>query len=238
MATLSKITIAVVLSLLFTSCSFNIGSGKKGNGVLTEQSRDVATSFERISASEGINVYVTQAKEFSIRVEADENVIDLIGTDIKDGKLKIHAIENIGRATKNVHVTLPVVTALYSSSGAELISESQIETNEIDLNASSGADIQIALVANSVNADCSSGADIKLSGKTNNLTVNASSGSDIDAYELKTKTCDADASSGADISVDVSDSLIADASSGADIKYSGTATVKKNKSSSGSVKKR
>ncbi len=238
MTTLSKITIALVVSLLLSSCSFNFGDGKKGNGELTEQNREITNSFDRISASEGINVYVTQAKEFSIRVEADENVIDLIGTDVKDGKLKIHAIENIGRATKNVHVTLPVITALYSSSGADLNSESQIEADEIDLNASSGADIQITLVANSVNADCSGGADIKLSGKTNNLTANASSGSDIDARELKTKNCDADASSGADISVDVSDSLIADASSGADILYTGNATVKKNKSSSGSVKKR
>ncbi|MEO0473172.1 MAG: DUF2807 domain-containing protein, partial [Bacteroidota bacterium] len=46
----------------------------------------------------------------------DSKLIDLIGTDIKNGKLRIHAIENIGRATKKIYVSLPEVTALESSS--------------------------------------------------------------------------------------------------------------------------
>ena len=50
-------------------------------------------------------------------------------------------------------------------------------------------------------------------------------------------TTRAEASSGADISVNVSESLIADASSGADISYTGEATVQKKKSVSGSVHK-
>ena len=52
MTTLSKITIALVVSLLLSSCSFNFGDGKKGNGELTEQNREITNSFDRISASE------------------------------------------------------------------------------------------------------------------------------------------------------------------------------------------
>ena len=239
MTTLVKILVALFLALFVSSCAFdvNFGNGKKGNGVVVEESRGVSEDFTVVSASEGIDVFVTQDDKFSINVEADENIIDLIGTDVKNGRLRIHAIENIGRATKKVFVSLPDVTALESSSGADLIAQNVIESERIELDASSGSDIQVELSAREVIADASSGADIKVSGKTERFDADASSGSDIRARELFSKICNADASSGADISVNVSESLVADASSGADISYTGDATVQKKKSVSGSVHK-
>ncbi|WP_285653566.1 head GIN domain-containing protein [Allomuricauda sp. NBRC 101325] len=239
MTTLARLAITVLLSLFASSCmmDMNFGNGKTGNGQVVEETRNVDGNFTVVSASEGIDVFVTQGSEYKISVEADENIIDLIGTDVRDGKLKIHAIENIGRATKNVYVTLPDVSGLESSSGADLIAQNVIESERIDLDASSGADLQVELVAGEVSADCSSGADIRVSGRAEVLYADASSGSDIKARDLMVKRCNADASSGADISVNVSESLVADASSGADIKYSGDPSVQTKKSVSGSVSK-
>ncbi len=239
MTTLVKILITLVLALFVSSCAFdiNFGDGKKGNGVVVDESRNVTDEFTSVYASEGLDVFVTQDDEFSITVEADENIIDLIGTDIRDGKLKVHAIENIGRATKNIYVTLPNVTALETSSGADLVTKNTIKADKIELDASSGSDIHVELTANEVVAETSSGADIKVSGTTDMLYADASSGSDIRARDLLAKRCNADASSGADISVNVSESLIADASSGADISYSGDPNVQQKKSVSGSVRK-
>lgn len=239
MITVARITIAFILALFLSSCAFdiNFGDGKKGNGVITEDQREVTEEFTIVSAQEGLDVYVTQAKDFEITVEADENVIELIGTDIRDGKLKIHAIENIGRATKKVYVSLPDITGLASSSGADLIGKNVIESDKISLKATSGSDLEVELSADEVNANTSSGADIKLSGEANMLNAKASSGSDIKARDFVVQSCHADASSGADISVNVSENLIADASSGGDISYTGDATVQMKKSVSGSVHK-
>lgn len=239
MTTLARIAIAALLALFTSSCAFdiNFGEGKRGNGQVVEESRKVTEEFTEVHASEGLDVFVTQGNDFSINVEADENIIDIIGTDIRDGRLKVHAIENIGRATKNVYVTLPEVTSLSTSSGADLIGQNTIKTNKIELDASSGSDLEVEVDANEVSADTSSGADIKVSGRTEVLYADASSGSDIKARGLMAKRCTADASSGADISVNVSESLTADASSGADISYTGDASVQKKKSVSGSVHK-
>ncbi len=238
MTTLAKITIAVLMALFLSSCAFdmNWGEGKRGNGNVTDERREVTAEFTAITASEGLDVYVTQDRDFEILVEADENIIDLIGTDIKDGKLRIHAIENIGRATKKVYVSLPDISALRANSGADLVTKDRIEADEIYLDASSGADLKVELSADIVHADTSSGADIRISGDANMLYADASSGSGIKAGEFKVQTCEADASSGADIRVHVSKKLVADASSGADIKYTGGAQVTKNKSVSGSVR--
>ncbi|MEZ4808957.1 MAG: head GIN domain-containing protein [Allomuricauda sp.] len=239
MTTLARIAIAILFSIFASSCmmDINFGTGKRGNGDVVEESRTVTEDFTVVSASEGLDVFVTQDQDYKITVEADENIIDLIGTDIKDGKLKIHAIENIGKATKKIYVSLPRITALKSSSGADLIVQNVIESEKIDLDASSGSDLNVELIAREVSADASSGADIRISGQADMLEAEASSGADIKAHELVTKKCNADASSGADITVNVSESLVADASSGADISYTGDASVQTKKSVSGSVRK-
>ena len=203
MTTLARIAIAALMALFTSSCAFDIsfGEGKRGNGEIVEESRQISDEFTAVYASEGLDVFVTQADNFSITVEADENIIDLIGTDIRDGRLKIHAIENIGRATKNVYVTLPEVSSLSTSSGADLIAQNTIKTDKIELDASSGSDLEVELDANEVSADTSSGADIKISGRTDLFYADASSGSDIRARGLMAMRCAADARSGADISV-------------------------------------
>jgi len=239
MTTLARLTIGIILALLASSCMLDVnwGSGVRGNGVVVEESRPISEEFTAVTASEGLDVFVSQGSEFGIRVEADENVIELIGTDIRDGKLKVHAIKNIGRATKNIYVTLPEITALHASSGAGLEVRGSLQTDKIRLDANSGADLHADLVADEVEVDCSSGADIRISGRANLMYADASSGSDIKAQDLEVKVCHANASSGADIKVLVTESLMADASSGADIRYSGDARVETKKSASGSVHK-
>lgn len=239
MTTLARIIIGLILSLFVTSCAFDMGfnPGKKGNGNVQEEKREVTENFTEVSASEGISVYITQGEDFEIVVEADENILDLIATDINEDRLRIHAEENIGRATKKVYVTLPEVTVLRTSSGAEITSKNNLSASNVELSASSGSEINIDLTAKEVDADTSSGADIRLRGSAETLYADASSGSDIRANEFMVKTCVADASSGADISVHVEESLTADASSGADISYAGDPSVKKKKSVSGSVHK-
>ena len=238
MTTLARVTIILILTILFSSCGFdiNIGNGKKGNGIIEEDNRSTTSKFTAISASEGLNVYVTQGDDFEIVVEADENISDLIGTEIKNGTLRIHAIENIGRATKNIHVTLPVITALETSSGAALSTINAIAVENIELSSSSGSNLQIGeLKAYNVIAESSSGAHIKVSGETETFNSNASSGSGIKAENLSASKCNANASSGAGITVNVSETLIAKATSGGDIRYTGNAKVEHEKSSSGSV---
>ena len=242
MTTLVKVTIALVLALFLSSCGFDInigdfGSGKQGNGIVVEENRQVTQEFTAVHASEGLDVYVMQSTDFAISVEADENIMDLIGTDIKNGTLRVHAIENIGHATKKVFVTLPNVTALESSSGAHLTTQNLIEADRVTIDSSSGSILTAELQANAMDIDASSGANIEVSGTTDKLYVDGSSGANIRAKDLDAKECRADGSSGANISVNVSNALTADASSGANIRYAGDAEVTKSKSVSGSVAK-
>ncbi len=241
MTTLVRIIIALLISLFFSSCHMDMqfgdfGSGKKGNGNLITETRDVADDFDYISAQEGLAVYVTQANTFKIEVEADENLIEHIKTDIKKGRLKVHSDINLGRGTKKIYVSLPEVQKLSVSSGGRIETQNSITAEDIALAGSSGGQLVVNLSTSDLEIDASSGASLNIDGIADQVAIDVSSGGNINAKDLQTKNCNADASSGGNIRVQVSKKLIADASSGGSIFYTGDAEVTKNKSISGRVR--
>ena len=242
MITIARFITIAIVGLLVSSCNFdlNFNSGKVGNGNVVSEERDTDEDFTKIKASEGLDVYITQSNTTSIEVEADENIISLIATDINNGVLTIHAKENIGRAkSKKIHVSLPVIDKIVSTSGADVYSTDVLVVENLQVKSNSGADIKIEVEAESVTCSTSSGADIKISGTADSLKADASSGSDIQAKELQVKSCNASVSSGADITVYTSDKLVANTSSGGDIHYYGNPeSVTKNKSVSGGIYKK
>ena len=246
MTTLVKITIALILTMFLSSCGLDIrindfdgwNSGKRGNGTIATETRRISEEFTQVSASEGLMVYVTQEKEFKIKVEADENIIDLIGTDIRDGKLRIHAKKNIGRATKNIYVSLPDVALLKSTSGAHLKTMNSIVSDRLEIDGNSGAILVAEIDVDDLEIDANSGANLEITGNATSTDIDVSSGGNIDAKDLNSKYCKADASSGGNVSINVSKSLVADASSGGNITYSGDASVESKKNFSGSISHR
>jgi len=241
MTTLTKIIIATLLSLTLFSCNFdiNMNSGVRGNGNVLTEDRTINESFSAIKATEGLDVYLTQGNNESITIEADENLHDLIITEVIDGVLKIHTRENIGRATsKKIMVSFKDISAITSTSGSDVYSTNTINANHLKLKSSSGSDMKLDVNTSILECESSSGSDLKLSGKTKKLIAEASSGSDIKASNLIAESSQVKASSGADITINTVKELTAKASSGGDIKYYGNPEkVSKNKSSSGSVRK-
>ncbi len=231
-----KILLVVILATTLSSCYFDLHTGVTGNGNVINEERSVS-NFDKVKGSTGLDVYLTEGTENKVVIEADENLMDLIETNISNGKLTIRASKNIGRAkSKKVHVTFVNLNSIEASSGADVISNSIIRAEKLTLDCSSGADLEVEVVSKELYVETSSGADIEVSGKASTLYANASSGSDIDARKLKAISCNAKASSGADITVNVKENLDAKASSGGDIRYYGDpVSVTKKDSSSGSI---
>lgn len=234
-------TITVTLTaLLLTSCNINVNLGKvNGNGNVTTEERSVTEDFHKVKGSAGLDVYLTEGSENKIVVEADENLHEIIETDISDGKLSIGTKESIGRSeSKKVYVTYKSIDHVYASSGADVIVNSVLKSEYITLDVSSGSDLEVEVFAREVNAESSSGADLKISGKATSLLASSSSGSEIDAEELIVINCNADASSGGDITVHVKEKLTTEASSGGSINYYGNPTaVSNDENRSGNVHK-
>ena len=225
------------IAAIFTSCGSNMFNGVVGNRNIVTIERTIKADFTGIKVSTGIDLFIRQGSTNAITVEADENLHDLIITEVKEGILKIYTDKNIWKAkARKVYVTIENLTLLKASSGSNVKSESVINTNEIYIDASSGASIDIEVVAKSAVTEASSGSDVKIKGTTINHTARASSGSSINAYKLKSTNANASASSGASINIYASKNMDAKASSGGAIDYTGNPTrINKEASSGGSI---
>ena len=230
---MKKISIILVcslfVSLLFTSCFYGI----KGNGKVVKSERQVE-NFESIDVSAGLELVLIQDSVIKVVVEADENLQEIIKTEVSHRKLRIYPETGIRHAaSKKVFVTFKTISALHASSGSEVKSKMELKMNSIDISVSSGADIDLDISASKIKVDGNSGANVDLSGSAENLDVDGSSGVNINVADLKSVNCNAGASSGANLKVKVTEKLSAKASSGGQIKVSGDPKERDIQKSSG-----
>ena len=237
MKTFTKLTAILLLVLTTTSCFIDGLTGIKGNGEVVSEDRTISSNFNEIKAQQGIQVFLTQGNSTELKVEADENIIDLLITEVKGNELKIYFEKNVNKAkSRNVYVTANEISKIRTSSGAIVKTENTIDTNSLELDSSSGSTIKVTVNASEILSSSSSGSNINIYGKTKTFSASASSGSSIDADKLETINTSVKVSSGANIDVNVSGKLVAKASSGGSIDYEGNPTeVNKDTSSGGSV---
>lgn len=242
MTTLTKFIVGLITSLMLFSCHFDIQGGSfgvRGNGEVETIERNVSEDFDAIHVSRGLDVYLTQSSEEGIIVEADENLHDIIITEVKGNTLHIYADENISYSkSRKVKVSFDTIDKITATSGSDVYSTNTISANRLELSTTSGSDMELDVDAETIDCSSTSGSDLRLSGTTDKLYATATSGSDIKASDLIAKICDAKATSGADITIHTSEELLAKATSGGDIKYYGNPEkVSKKDGVSGSIRK-
>ena len=237
-----KTTLRTSLFILIFAIGSTLSALASGNETET-QTRNVS-GFNAIDVSTGIDLYITMGSTEEVKIVADDEIIDDIKTEVKNGTLHIYMKRNNwfnwrGNKTRKAYVTVKELVELDASSGSDVESENILEGENFKISASSGSDIELEVHYKNLSLDTSSGSDAELKGKVKNLKLSASSGSDIDASGLESVNCKASASSGSDISLTVTEDLEADASSGADITYHGNPKTRNiDESSGGDVRNR
>ncbi|MFK5889794.1 MAG: head GIN domain-containing protein [Flavobacteriaceae bacterium] len=236
MKTIFKITALIVLFVSTTSCMMN---GISGNGDIETQERDISEDFTAIKVMQGIDVYLTSNNSTKLTVEADENIIDLLRTDVNNGTLKIYFEKNVWRATsRKVYLSVPTLSSIVTTSGASVRFENTLKADKLSLRATSGADIYAHVDVTDLNSATTSGADIKINGLAKNFEASATSGSDIKASDLKADYVTVRVTSGADIRVYALKEINAKATSGGNIRYDGDPkVVNKTKNSGGRIRR-
>lgn len=230
--------LSLILALSISSCYIDgWGTGISGNGNVVEESRDVA-GFTGVEVSTGIDVFLTQGNEFDVVVEADENLQEVILTELKGDRLVIRTDHvNIRSAkAKKVHVTLPELTGLKISSAGDCVGQTPFECQDLRLSISSAGDLTLEVEADRIDLDISSSGDAKLAGSAEELDASLSSAGDLNAFDLIARKVEVSASSAGDARVHATDEISMTASSAGNIYYRGNAqVVHSNSSSAGSI---
>lgn len=242
--------------MIFVACGTE---GIDGNGKVIIENRDI-TGFTGINVSEGISVEVEIGEKETVRVETDENLIEILRTEKKGDVLNVYLDKNVGKSfALKVYVMTKSIKELKASSAGRIAITNPIEGDQFKFNASSAGHIELrsvsgktcnintssagvvafkAITAETADIDASSSGRIEVSsGTVSDVSLEASSGGNIKLTNVKATTCNANASSSGFISIEVSDKLKAKASSGGEIKYKGDCKVDVDVSSGGKVNK-
>lgn len=174
----------------------------KGNGHIVTKEIP-APEFDAISVSRAIHVILTEQGD-KIRIDADDNLMEWVIIQTEDQELRITIDPEI-RNVRNtaVTVTVPVgnrmLRRLEASSAAKIQGkEVELKTTELQVKASSAAEIETSVKARSCDIDASSAATVKAAVKAISCGIDASSAATVRA-EVKAQSCTADTSSAAGI---------------------------------------
>ena len=226
----------VVLVVAGNSCCINSPESVYGNGDVVSEERSIG-NFDELKVSSGIDVFIRQGSDVSLMLEADENLHEVIKTEIVDNTLKIYTSKRIRQAkAKQIYLVYENLNSIRVSSAGDVKGENTLETESLNIDLSSAGDLLLDLRADKVVCDISSAGDARLSGTTNSLEASLSSAGDLHAYELIAKRVRVNCSSAGDARVYAEEKLNASSSSAGSIYYKGDVEdVNARTSSAGSI---
>lgn len=225
---MKKLSSIVFILALATGLAFSAGcrlgsfsnfGGVQGSGTSKTETRNVS-GFTKIDAGGAVSLEISMQKDFSVEVQADDNLLANIKTEVSGDTLKIYSEDRISPKTKiNIRISMPSLEGL-DVSGASNATVASVNADSLELKASGASKIKIDGTAKELNAD-------------------ASGASTIDAEGLRTEDADVEASGASKAIVSATDELKADASGASKISYTGEPkNLKQDSSGASSITKK
>ncbi|HEY0751850.1 MAG TPA: head GIN domain-containing protein, partial [Chitinophagaceae bacterium] len=178
----------IVLILIFTtSCRYMGWRSVTGNGILSKQERNIG-DFRGVEVTGNMEVIISAGAENSVRVEADENLMQHIDID-RDGDVLVIAPEkgyNLRpRAGIKIYLTAPSFETLAVTGSGKIRSESKIvSNNKISADVTGSGDILVEADAPEIRTDITGSGTIKIKGATRLHTTEISGSGDVQCFEL------------------------------------------------------
>src|SRR3989344_3698793 len=195
MKTLSQFSkfLFLFISIPFVACddmtvSTGDGSNKvKGNGILTTEVREVPT-FNQIMLEGVFNVYLIQKEKESIRVEADENILPFIITEVENNILTVK-LKDDSKITKmkkiNVYITLADINKLETKGVGLLNCMDTLNLKTLELQLKGVGATKLKLHCESLNIQSELVGALFLSGSGQELNIKHKGIGSFEAFDFK-----------------------------------------------------
>ena len=231
---MTRLLTAIASAIIFCSCHTITGNG---NIITQERHPD---QFDGVRSSGSIDVEVMNSNSQQVKVEADDNIMPYVITNVENGMLNVHLRSNqmYHNINVKVYVSAPILRRLYVSGSGSITSKSTlIDTDGIEFKVSGSGDINSLADAPVITAEVSGSGTLKLAGRTKDFNCSVGGSGDLKCKELLSENTIANVSGSGTAHVFASVSLDAKASGSGDIYYSGNpASPQIHKSGSGSVR--
>jgi hypothetical protein len=249
-----------IIGLLFSACAMN-PYAERGSGRMTTEQRNV-NGINGVSLATSGDLLIEVGNTESLRIEAEDNLISRIQTDVRDGILTIQ-MQSPGSLfftqPARYYLTVKSLNSISISSSGDIwapnfksdrfsinVSSSgnlkmgNLSTDALAVNISSSGDVNMGVLnAGAIDVNISSSGNLAIGGgEVKRQNVEISSSGDYSAKNLASDEAVVALSSSGDADIRARDRLSAALSSSGDIHYWGNPSININKSSSGDLLRR
>ena len=229
----------ITIALFFVVIASNAVAGSFSD--VKKENRNIG-DFDKISMSIPADLYLTQGSKNEIIIEADEDVLEKIETEVNGGTLNIEFERWYNyRGTKNIkiYVTVKSINKLILAGSGDIVSKSPIETEKLGLVITGSGTILIDdLNTKRVYAVISGSGDIRLGGtvKANKLDATVTGSGDIITSDMEFEEADLTITGSGLIKAFVTERLDADITGSGRIYYKGKPLIDANVTGSGRIR--
>lgn len=245
MRSLTKLLLAAIL-LSGTACTYAKSQHTTKTSVSKIEDRHLS-GFNAVNLAGSFDVYITQGSTESVKVEAPDNVINHIITEVNGGVLKIYNKNDNGFHWGDmfgshkrivVYVTAKDLNSISVTGSGDMFFKEGIHTNALKLRVSGSGDLTGKVDVKILESSISGSGDVKLSGRAESSTVSVVGSGNFSARSLITVNTSVHVAGSGDASVNASSKVNASVSGSGDIRYTGGAKiVSSSKSGSGDIER-
>lgn len=233
------ITTVLLLAILsFSSCRLS-GKRVEGNGNVSTEQRTISNAT-KIKVLGSMDVYLTEGPT-AVRVEAEDNVIRYIITEVEDGWLEVKTRDHINLVTHapvKVYISTPTINGISIAGSGNVMSDTRLKSDEkVGLRVSGSGDITLQVNAPGIDANIAGSGDINVSGETRDVKVKIAGSGNYKGGELKAENANVDIAGSGDAEIFADVRLSAKIIGSGNVAYKGNAEVNKKVVGSGDVSK-
>ena len=232
--------IIVFISLTVTTVQAQwFGKSIRGNHKMVTETR-TTSDYDGIGVAGSFDVKLVEGKEGKITINAEENLIPYIITEVDINTLKIKWKKGYSISTnKHILVTVPfksISKVSLAGSGDVYTDNATITSDNLKASLSGSGDIRLDVKTGKLEARIAGSGDIELTGITDDLSASIAGSGDVKSYDLLAKNGDLRISGSGGIKANVSDMLKVSIAGSGDVTYKGNPKEDVRISGSGSVR--
>ncbi len=196
-----------------------------GNGTIKKEKRDISGSFRQIATSGSFKIYIKQGGTHSVEVEADENLLPYIETEVKNNALSIHPKKdyNIKPSAKaTIYIALPQLEAVAASGSSAIYSQGSLSGDKLEVGLSGQTAVELVVQYSKLEVAVSGSGKVKLTGKADKTEIGISGSADVTAPDMAVQDMEIAISGTGNAHVNVEKSLQVAISGNGTVRYKGT----------------
>jgi hypothetical protein len=228
----------LMLVVIVASCDL-VGERVKGNGQVTTEQRNLR-SVNKIKVLGSMDV-ILAVGEPNVRVEADQNLLPYIETEIDDNWLEIKTRDDVSIHTEHpikVYVTTPSISQLSLMGSGNVSSTGEfLSDNKIDFDLAGSGNISMDINAPKVKAAIGGSGSLHLTGETREIDLDIAGSGSFDAEDLKAENASVSIAGSGDALLYADVKLKVNIMGSGSVKYKGNAIVNKSVMGSGTISK-